>query len=346
MNKSISQFLIPAIEHSIVITVFVFIMMVLIDYLYVLSKGKLRGLIKGGKLRQYFLASILAVVPGCLGSFLNVTMYLRGFISFGALAGGMLAASGDTAFVMLSLFPGKAITLFLLLFVTGFIMSFVYDRLAPVFNIKPCTECRLEEIHGSECRLLNFGEVLNNLKSISFERFLVLFIITVSLYAVLREMFSGGGVTWENITFIILSLGAVLIFITVPEHYLIGHVWEHILKKHLWKVFLWTAGTLVLLETGLYFFDLESFVRGHMLSVLLLAGLVGIIPDSSPQLLFVIMYSRGLIPFSVLFASSIVQDGHGMLPLLSYNVRDAVKIKLFNLATGLLAGFVLYSLGF
>jgi hypothetical protein len=57
------------------------------------------------------------------------------------------------------------------------------------------------------------------------------------------------------------------------------------------------------------------------------------------------MYAQGLIPFSVLFTTSFVQDGHGMLPLLSYSIKDSVLIKLFNLVFGLGVGGVLYALG-
>jgi hypothetical protein len=60
---------------------------------------------------------------------------------------------------------------------------------------------------------------------------------------------------------------------------------------------------------------------------------------------FVMMFAQGLIPFSVLLASSIVQDGHGMLPLLSYSVKDSILIKLFNLAFGTIIGFIFYLCG-
>jgi hypothetical protein len=36
---------------------------------------------------------------------------------------------------------------------------------------------------------------------------------------------------------------------------------------------------------------------------------------------------------SVLFTTSFVQDGHGMLPLLSYSIKDSILIKAFNLAS-------------
>jgi len=83
-----------------------------------------------------------------------------------------------------------------------------------------------------------------------------------------------------------------------------------------------------------------------MIWVLLLGALIGLIPESGPHLIFVMMYAQGLIPFSVLFATSFVQDGHGMLPLLSYSLKDSVLIKVFNVVFGLLSGGILFALGF
>ena len=73
---------------------------------------------------------------------------------------------------------------------------------------------------------------------------------------------------------------------------------------------------------------------------------MGIIPESGPHLIFVMMYAQGLVPFSVLLTTSFVQDGHGMLPLFSYSLKDSVLIKVFNLVFGLLVGGVLFAFGF
>jgi len=83
-----------------------------------------------------------------------------------------------------------------------------------------------------------------------------------------------------------------------------------------------------------------------MLWVLLIGALIGIIPESGPHLIFVMMYAQGLVPFSVLLTTSFVQDGHGMLPLLSYSLKDSVLIKVFNLVFGLLVGGILFAMGF
>jgi hypothetical protein len=97
---------------------------------------------------------------------------------------------------------------------------------------------------------------------------------------------------------------------------------------------------------GLSFWNLGDCVHDHLLWVLLIAALIGIIPESGPHLIFVMMYAKGIIPFSVLFTASFVQDGHGMLPLLSYSIKDSVLIKVFNLVFGLSTGGALFFLGF
>jgi len=70
------------------------------------------------------------------------------------------------------------------------------------------------------------------------------------------------------------------------------------------------------------------------------------IPESGPHLIFMMMYAQGLVPFSVLFTASFVQDGHGMLPLLSYSIKDSILIKVFNLAFGIAVGYALFAIGF
>jgi hypothetical protein len=87
------------------------------------------------------------------------------------------------------------------------------------------------------------------------------------------------------------------------------------------------------------------FIRQHMPWMFLIGALIGIIPESGPHFIIVMLYAKGIIPFAVLFTSSFVQDGHGMLPLLSYSIKDSLVIKLFNLAFGLGAGGILFAIG-
>jgi len=336
------------LNKSIMITIFVFVMMILVDYLNVLTKGKMEKVVKGGRLRQYFTASFLGSTPGCLGSFMNVSFYVHGLLSFGAIVGGMIATSGDESFVMLTLFPGKAVLLFILLFFLGIAGALISDKIASQLNIVPCSECDLQKIHDTTKRHYFYPSSLKRFPELSPARYgLISFFILLIL---LNLSGLWGPQSWsidepERIIFLSLSSIALFISVTVSKHYLEEHVWSHIIRKHIWRVFLWTFFALLFINLGLQHWNLENFVRSNMRWVLIISALIGMIPESGPHMVFVMMYADGLIPFSVILTSSIVQDGHGMLPLLSYTLRDSLLIKIFNLFFGLVVGFILFSLG-
>lgn len=130
------------------------------------------------------------------------------------------------------------------------------------------------------------------------------------------------------------------------KHYFKDHIWAHIIKGHLLKTFLWTFGALLVVELSMSFIDLKSLASEYTFLLLILGALIGIIPESGPHLIFVMLFAKGLIPFSVLFTSSVVQDGHGMLPMLSYSIKDSLKIKIFNLIFGLGFGLIIYLAGY
>lgn len=278
---------------------------------------------------------------------MNVSFYVHGLISFGAIAGGMIATSGDEAFVMLAMFPKKALLLFGILFVVGIISAFIIDKLVQVFNINTCQECSLSTIHLQEaCRCLDIRETIGHLKKISFVRFLLIFLLISVFYCIATGVVGPQVWDWERITFVVLISLACFIVFTVPDHYLEEHIWQHIAKKHLLRIFLWSFGALLVVNFGLKFWNLEAFIKAHIFWVLIIAVLVAVIPESGPHLIFVMLFAQGIVPFSVLLASSIVQDGHGMLPLLSYTVKDSLMIKLVNMIIGLTLGIILYLLGY
>ncbi|MDD2386466.1 MAG: putative manganese transporter, partial [Bacteroidales bacterium] len=113
---------------------------------------------------------------------------------------------------------------------------------------------------------------------------------------------------------------------------------NHVLKKHLLKIFLWIAGTLIAINLILHNFDVGTWIYDNMFFILIIALLLGIIPQSGPHLVFVVMFIQGLIPFSILLASSIVQDGHGALPLLAESKKSFAVMKFINILVGLLIG--------
>jgi hypothetical protein len=129
------------LNQAVLISFLVFVMMLLVDFVDHATRRRISTVIRGGCLRQYTLASFLGSTPGCLGAFMNVSLYIHGIISFGAIVGGMIATSGDEAFVMLVQFPRTAVILFVLLFACGVMFAWIADRMVLVLRLTPSAYC-------------------------------------------------------------------------------------------------------------------------------------------------------------------------------------------------------------
>lgn len=336
--------IVDVVEQSLTIAFFVFAMMLLLDYGNVLTSGKVNALMQRKQRGQYLISSFLGATPGCLGAFLNVSFYVHGLISFGALAGGMIATSGDEAFVLLAMVPGQALLLFALLFLLGAVCGWTTDRIVVALKLPTGNECKLQTVHKREdCSCIDLHELPCNYSRPTLMRVAMTGTSVIIIVAVALGFIGPQGWDWKRI--LLLSLGAVVLFIvvTAPEHFVHDHIWRHIVRKHMWSVFLWTFAALLLVEVGVQHWNLDEFVRQHMEWVGLLAVLLAIVPESGPHMVFVVLFARGAIPFSILLANSIIQDGHGMLPLLSYSIRDSLSVKAINVVFGTAVGFAFYA---
>ncbi|MEW6337287.1 MAG: putative manganese transporter [Acidobacteriota bacterium] len=334
------------LRDSLMITGFVFVMMLLVEVGQVYSAGVFgRWLRRGGVLRTAAVA-LLGTVPGCLGAFTDVTLYTHGMISFGTLAGAMIAASGDEAFVMLAMFPDKALLLMALLFTFGLALALFVDRVGGVrLHRGKCCPDGIE-LHDLELQSTTGSLWRPSLSSLTLPR--ASLSVSLALFAVVVAAGWIGPAAWNWVRWTLLSVAilALGVVLTVSEHFLEEHLFEHVAKRHAPRVFLWVFGVLVVLawleDAGP---PLAAWIDAHRGWALVAAALVGIIPESGPHLVFVTLFAQGAIPFSVLAASSAVQDGHGMLPLLAESPREFVTIKVVNAAAGLLLGGGLLLLG-
>jgi len=334
------------LADSLMITGFVFVMMLLVECLQVFSAGLLgRWLQRGGFFRIAAVA-LVATVPGCLGAFTDVTLYTHGMISFGTLAGAMIAASGDEAFVMLALFPGSALLLFGLLFAFGVLVALLVDHLAgPRFYKKGCCPEGIVlhegEVPKSPAKLRRASFKECSLQRAALCLMLALFILATGLGWIGPESWN-----WIRWTLLVVAGLALFVVLSVPEHFLKEHLYEHVAKKHAPRVFLWVMGVLLVLAWfNAADLPLGGWIKTHPALSLLAAVLIGVIPESGPHLIFVTLFAQGVLPFSVLAASSVVQDGHGMLPLLAESPWEFVKVKAVNVLAGLALGGTLMALG-
>jgi len=338
--------ILEVLKHAILITSFIFVMMLLIEYVNVQTHGSWQGKLKKTKIGQYALGVFLGAIPGCLGAFTVVSLYSHGVVSFGALVATMVATSGDEAYVMLSLFPLKAILLILVISGIGFLTGYLTDK------FYKSQEKLLEkfghplQLHEEE--LVDFhpnGHILKQLRKITVERVLLLSILSLFLSLILLGTIEPYEWNWVRITLLAGTLFALFVVITVPDHFLEKHLWEHVLKRHLLRIFLWTFGALLVIQVLENYLDIEAWIQTNMYFVLIIAVLIGIIPESGPHLIFVTLFASGSIPFGILLASSIVQDGHGTLPLLAVSNKAFITLKIINVIVGFAAGLLALIIG-
>jgi hypothetical protein len=335
-------------------------MMLLIEYLNILSQGNWSKKLEANRSMQIVFGALLGIIPGCLGAYTAVSLYLHNIFSTGALVATMIATSGDEAFFMFSVIPDKAILLQLILFVIAVISGFAVNTFTKkrLFTYSQ----KHFHIHRNEvdCICFDTKQILAQLKRISLTRISLLFALVTILVFVVLNMLDGHHhdqsaqlilnqhehPLWISITFIIVLALSFLIVLTVNDHFLKAHVLNHILKKHFLRIFLWTFGTLFFLSVLNTYLNFDDLVGNNLFIVLIIAILVGIIPESGPHMIFVLLFANGSIPISILLASSIVQDGHGSLPLLAESRKSFVIIKLINIAVGLIIGVVGIMTGF
>lgn len=333
--------LLDIFKHALMITSFVFIMMLLIEYINVQTQGRWQESLKKNRWGQYLVGIFLGALPGCLGAFTVVSLYSHRVVSFGALVATMIATSGDESFVMFSMFPLKAAGLTVILAGIGLIAGYLTDMFYK--NQDALIEHlghRYPMHEHDSCNCFPRDLFWKQLKKITFERVLLISLFVIFLTILLTGSIGPKEWDWKRITFMIGTLFSLFVVLTVPDHFLEHHLWEHVLKKHVPRIFLWTFGALLVIHSLEHYINLEVWIRENYLLVLLIAVAVGLIPESGPHMIFVTMFASGSLPFSILLASSVVQDGHGMLPLLAVSRRGFIYVKLINVAFGLAAGLI------
>ena len=144
---------------------------------------------------------------------------------------------------------------------------------------------------------------------------------------------------WMNVLFAGLSVIVLFVLLFASDHFIEEHIWNHIIRKHLLTIFCWTFGILLIVGFGLQYIKLDEWISSNTALMIILATLIGIIPESGPHMIFVTLYATGIVPLPVLLASSISQDGHSSLPLIAESRKSFLWAKLINCAVALIVGF-------
>lgn len=339
------------IKDAVMITSFVMVMMLIIEYINVQSKGSWSKPLQKSSLLQLFIAAFMGIIPGCLGTYAIVSLYTHNIVNFGAIVTVMIATSGDEAFIMFSMIPETSVKLTAIIFgiaiLTGFIVNFFMKKKKIALHTDFHFTLHNEK---QDCVCYEPKIIIQQLKNISFQRAILILSLSLFIFSIVIQAVGYGNDhsnewDWIKITFLTISIVALFIASTVTDHFLKEHLWEHIIKVHLLKIFLWTFGALLFIHVLLDYMHLEEWVKANQLTILIIAVLIGLIPESGPNIIFITLFFSGNIPFSILLANSIVQDGHGALPLLAESKKSFFAVKTINLLVGFVVGLLGFFLG-
>lgn len=284
------QIFISALSESLEIIGIVFLLMILIELFVLKYKPVLIKLAQSNSTFAYIISTFFGMIPNCSTTFAMDSLYMSGYLSFGALIAVMIATIDDVGLLLFSgTVEGKIpfdlmLIYFSSLFVLGIIGGKLADYISKKLKWKFSIKCSIDEHEKEEFKF---------------------------------------------------------------SHFFKEHIYEHILKKHIWKIFIWMFITLFIIGLFPDIFSESNFTGTNKLYLLLIAAMVGLLPSPAPN--FFILNLFILHPytlFSVFLTNSIVQDGHGLLPILGYSYKDAIKVKAFKLVFALIIGLFVYSLGF
>ena len=398
------------LQQTLIITTFVIGMMMVIEFINVRTGGLWSKKLQKSPWIQIIFAIVMGVIPGCLGTYTVVSLYVHRVVNFPALMAALITTTGDEAFFMFSLFPEKALLINLILITIAIIVATILQ-----FSIK-------NKFIGLKDKEMSFPihehescshshhhhhSIKKNIKNISFVRALLITLSLGVLTLVLSGIIDGshhlsllmggaseesvmhsiesqqdnktislqdcgeehhhchihgqqptansqqsmanghhhhdhgGEADWIRIILIILFVAILIIVIAAEEHFLEEHLWQHVIKVHLPKIFFWTFAVILCLTVLNNYVNIHNIIDSKPFIVLLIAILIGLIPQSGPHLIFLILFANGDLPLGIFLANCIVQDGHGALPLLAESRKAFIVSKGIKIAIALILGNLL-----
>ena len=364
------EFIFNILKESLTITSFVIIMMLLIEYFNIRTKGSWLNRLKTSPARQVLLSATLGMLPGCLGGYAVVSLYTHNIVGFGSLLAAFIATIGDETFIMLSLMPVTALYIMGGLFLGGILMGLLANKFFPLkaklspghFEIHEHDHCAHQPAERSS--------IIKNLKNPTFQRGLLIFGLLLFIIFIATGLLGHGHEhvheageacehekggfqffmieEWMQYSFVILAAISLYIIMKVPEHFLNEHLWNHIIKKHFLRIFLWIIVSIAAIQGLLYLVHIDILMSENMYfwSFVIIAATIGIIPQSGPHIIFISLFSQGIIPLSVLLVNSIVHEGHASLPLLAESKKSFLFVKLIKIVLAMLIAALGFFVGF
>lgn len=125
--------LLSAIKHTLHITLFIFIITLIINTIFtLLGDNYLSKILLNNSILSPFITSLIGLIPNCAASVILTELYLNSSISLGALIGGLLTSSGSSLLVLIKNNKNKKenLSIILLLYTLGVLSGIIIELIS------------------------------------------------------------------------------------------------------------------------------------------------------------------------------------------------------------------------
>lgn len=125
--------LLSAIKHTLHITLFIFIITLIINTIFtLLGDSYLSKILLNNSILSPFITSLIGLIPNCAASVILTELYLNSTISLGALIGGLLTSSGSSLLVLIKNNKNQKenLSIILLLYALGVLSGIIIELIS------------------------------------------------------------------------------------------------------------------------------------------------------------------------------------------------------------------------
>ena len=125
--------LLSAIKHTLHITLFIFIITLIINTIFtLLGDNYLSKILLNNSILSPFITSLIGLIPNCAASVILTELYLNSTISLGALIGGLLTSSGSSLLILIKNHKSQKenLSIILLLYALGVLSGIIIELIS------------------------------------------------------------------------------------------------------------------------------------------------------------------------------------------------------------------------
>ena len=308
-------------------------------------------LMKKHKKSQVLIGAFLGGVPGCGGSIIVTTQYIKNNTSFGALVATLAATMGDAAFLLIASSPKTALYVISGGVIVGIITGYIVDALPNSKWIEK--DKRRQYKPEDKPDTIIDAWFWKGLDTIWMLLLIPGFTLTVanSMNIDINEVYSFISPHFGFDLSVFLGALTFAIFFARPSENnpmdLSCREYVPMMRRVVAEtsfIAAWVLLGFLIYEITIYVsgFDLKKLFVAIAPIVPLIGVLIGWLPGCGPQIVVTTLYINGIIPFSALMGNAISNDGDALFPAIAIAPRAGILATLYSTIPALIVAYIIY----